>query len=126
MSLVLDAGALLALERKDRAMWVRLKAACVSGTEVRSHGGVVGQVWRAGGPRQALLARALAGIDVKPLDSALGRAAGHWLQRTRGRDVIDAALAAMAASGDVIVTSDPADLISLANATGSAIDIVPV
>lgn len=60
MSLVLDAGALVALERNDRPMWVRLKAALVDGTEVTSHGGVIGQVWRSGGPRQALLARSRA------------------------------------------------------------------
>lgn len=126
MSLVLDAGALVALERNDRPMWVRLKAALVDGTEVTSHGGVIGQVWRSGGPRQALLARALASFDVRPLDEALGRAAGALLARTRGRDVIDAAVAALARSGDAILTSDPDDLEPLARATGNPIDIVAV
>ena len=126
MSLVLDAGALVALERNDRAMWVRLKAALVAGTEVISHGGVIGQVWRSGGPRQALLARALASFDVKPLDEALGRSAGALLARTRGRDVIDAAVAALARPGDIILTTDPEDLGPLARATGHPIDIVAV
>ena len=126
MSLVLDAGALVALERNDRAMWVRLKAALIDGTDVLSHGGVVGQVWRSVGPRQALLARALASVDVRPLDEALGRAAGLLLARTRGRDVIDAAVAAVAIPGDVILTSDPGDLEPLVSATGNPIDIVAV
>jgi hypothetical protein len=99
VSLVLDAGALVALERSDRAMWVRLKAALLGGTEVASHGGVVGRVWRSGGRRQALLARALASVEVRPLDEALGRAAGALLARTRGRDVVDAAVAALARPG---------------------------
>jgi hypothetical protein len=126
MSLVLDAGALVALERNDRAMWVRLKAALVDGTEAVSHGGVIGQVWRSGGPRQALLARALASVDVRPLDEALGRAAGALLARTRGRDVVDAAVAALARPGDVILTSDPDDLEPLARATGNPIDLLAV
>jgi len=126
MSLVLDAGAFVAFERNDRAMWVRLKAALADGTEVASHGGIIGQVWRSGGPRQALLARALASVDVRPLDEALGRAAGSLLARTRGRDVIDAALAALARSGDVILTSDPGNFEPLASATGNPIDILAV
>jgi hypothetical protein len=126
VSLVLDSGALVALERNDRAMWVRLKTACVDGTEVLSHGAIIGQVWRSGGPRQALLARALASVDVRPLDEELGRAAGSLLAKTGGRDVIDAAVVAMARSGDVILTSDPGDLAPLARATGSELDILAV
>jgi hypothetical protein len=126
VSLVLDSGALVALERNDRAMWVRLKTALIDETEVVSHGGVIGQVWRSGGPRQALLARALGSVDVRPLDEALGRAAGSLLARTRSRDVIDAAVVAMARSGDVILTSDLADLAPLARATGTELDILAV
>lgn len=126
MSLILDAGALVAFERNDRAMWVRLKTALVDDTEVATHGGIIGQVWRSRGPRQALLARALASVDVRPLDEALGRAAGSLLARTRGRDVLDAAVAALARSGDVILTSDPGDLEPLVSATGNQIDILAV
>jgi hypothetical protein len=126
MSLVLDAGALVSFERNDRAMWVRLKTALVDGTEVVTHGGIIGQVWRAGGPRQMLLARAIASVDVRPLDEALGRAAGCLLARTRGRDVLDAAVAALARSGDVILTSDTRDLEPLVSATGNQIDILAV
>lgn len=126
MRLVLDAGALLALERNDRAMWVRLKAALRDGAELLTHGGIVGQVWRSGGPKQALLARALPAVDVRPLDDALGRSAGAILAKTRGRDVIDAAVVALARSGDVIFTSDPGDLEVLAGASGAEVDLVVV
>ena len=64
VSLVLDSGALIALEKNDRAMWRRLKAALVANSVPVTHGGIVGQAWRGGGPRQALLSRALAGVDL--------------------------------------------------------------
>jgi hypothetical protein len=53
MRLVLDSGAFIALERNDRAMWRRLKAALIAREIPVSHGGVVGQVWRGKGARQA-------------------------------------------------------------------------
>jgi hypothetical protein len=90
---------------------------------IRTHGGVVGQVWR-DGRRQARLAATLSGLDVRPLNDALGRAAGELLARTRGRDVIDAALALLAADGDEIVTSDPDDLEPLARVLGRHVEII--
>ena len=124
MTLILDSGALIALERHDRAMWRRLKAAHLSGSVPVSHGGVIGQAWRGHGPRQALLAKALDGIDVRPLDDTLGRAAGELLTAARRRDVIDAALVLLARDGDHVVTSDPDDLEPLARAAGRHVEIV--
>ncbi|MBI4487413.1 MAG: hypothetical protein HY655_15520 [Acidobacteria bacterium] len=126
MSLVLDAGALLALERNDRPMWRRLKAAHLEGSVPVTHGGVVGQVWRGRGPREALLAKALAALEIRPLDEALGRAAGELLGAARRRDVIDAALVLLAGDGDDIVTSDPHDLEPLARASRRHVEIVQV
>jgi hypothetical protein len=124
MRLVLDSGALVALERNERAMWRRLKAARLCAEVPVSHGGVVGQVWRGRGPRQALLARALAGIDVRPLDEPLGRAAGELLERCGRGDVIDAALVLLARDGDLLVTSDVDDLEPLAAAAGSDVELI--
>jgi hypothetical protein len=124
MTLILDSGALLALERHDRAMWRRLKAALLAESVPVSHGGIVGQVWRGRGPRQARLAKALASIDVRPLDERLGRAAGELLAAGRRHDVIDAALVLLATDGDQIVTSDPRDIAPLARASGRHIEIV--
>ena len=124
MTLVLDAGALIALERNDRAMWRRLKAAHQAGTVPVSHGGVVGQAWRGGGARQTLLAMALDGTDIRPLDERLGRAAGELLGLARRGDVIDAALVLLADDGDEIVTSDPDDLGPLARASGRHVELV--
>ena len=124
MRLILDAGALIALERNERAMWQRLKIALQTREPPLSHGGIVGQVWRGRGSRQALLAKALEIIEVRPLDARLGRAAGELLARTRQDDVIDAALVLLANDGDRLVTSDPGDLAPLARAADLDIDLV--
>jgi hypothetical protein len=126
VSLVLDSGALIALEKNDRAMWCRLKAALLAKNVPVSHGGIVGQTWRGGGPRQALLARALAGVDIRPLDENLGRAAGSLLARDGSVDVIDAALVLLADDGDDIVTSDPEDLEPLAASLGRHVELLRV
>lgn len=126
MSIILDAGALVALERDDRAMWRRLKAALLSGNPPMTHGGVIAQVWRGGAGRQTRLARALQAVETVPLDDELGRRAGVLLARSGLIDAIDAALAAMAAHGDQIITSDPHDLAALVAVTGRRIDVVPV
>ncbi len=101
-----------------------MKAAVAAGEVPVSHGGVVGQVWRGGGPRQALLSRALDGVDVRGLDQALGRAAGQLLADTRASDVVDAALVLLADDGDRVVTSDQDDLATLAAAAGLDIELV--
>lgn len=123
MSLVLDAGALAALERNERPMWIRLKAAQSDGDLPRTHAGVLGQVWR-GGPRQARLAQALGGIDVRPLDEAMGRRAGRILAAAGLSDVIDAAVVLLAEDGDEIVTVDHSDLNQLATASGRHVELI--
>jgi len=120
---VLDSGALIALERNERAMWIRLKAAHLAGDLPVTHAGVIGQVWR-GGPRQARLSQALAGIDVRPLDEALGRAAGQLLGAAGLVDVVDAAVVLLAQDGDEIVTMDHDDLAQLAASAGCHVDLV--
>lgn len=124
MKLVLDSGALIALERGDRGMWRRLKSANLSSEVPVSHGGIVGQAWRGRGARQALLAKALLGIDVRALDESFGKAAGELLAQSRKTDVIDAALVLLADDGDSIVTSDPDDLKALATASRRHVEII--
>ncbi len=126
MTLICDAGAFVAAERNDRAMWRRLKAELVAGAPPVTHGGVLAQVWRGGRGRQVPLARALASIDVAPLDTQLGRVAGLLLGRARSSDAIDAAAVAMASDDDRIVTSDPDDIQRLVDAAGRHVDVIPV
>jgi hypothetical protein len=123
--LVLDTGALVAVERSNRDVIALIKRERLAGRVPRTHGGVIGQVWRGGG-RQANLARLLPGLDVVALDAALGRRAGALLARSRTTDVIDAALALLAQDGDEILTSDPDDLRILVAASGVHADVVDI
>lgn len=126
MSLVLDAGALVAVERGDRNTVALIKRELLAGRTPVTHGGIVGQVWRGGAGRQANLAKLLPALDVISLDEALGRRAGLLLGRARMRDVVDAALVLLAMDADALLTSDPDDLARLAAAAGLHIDVVPV
>jgi hypothetical protein len=83
MTLVLDAGALVAIERLDRNIVALIKRERLAGRAPVTHGGVIGQVWRGGKGRQADLARLLPGVDVAALDDALGRRAGILLARAQ-------------------------------------------
>jgi hypothetical protein len=83
MTLVLDAGALIALERSDRSMWRRLKASLLQESVPVTHGGIVGQVWRGRGPRESLLAKALEAPPIPTTSSRWpGRLEGTWRSST--------------------------------------------
>lgn len=123
MTLVLDSGALIAIEKGERAMWIRLKACGITGDRPVTHAGVVGEVWR-GGASQARLAQALKGIEVRPLDDRLGRAAGIVLGATGQSDVIDASLALLTRDGDDVVTSDREDFRMLLATIGRHVELI--
>ena len=126
MTLILDAGALIAVERSDRDIVALVKIEWLADRTPRSHGGVVAQVWRGGSGRQATLAKLLHGVDVVPLDDHLGRAAGVLLGQSGSSDAIDAAIVAMCRDGDVVLTSVPIDLVDLARASGTHLEIIAV
>ena len=126
MSLVLDAGALIAVERTHRDTIALIKQELMNRRTPVTHGGIVGQVWRGGAGRQASLARLLPALDVVALDAELGRRAGILLGKSRTNDVLDAALILLARDGDFLITSDPDDLEPLAAAAGLHVDIVSV
>ena len=125
MTLLLDAGAFVAVERANREVVALIKAERLTGRLPLSHGGVVGQVWR-GGPRQANVARLLAGTEIVAVDEGLGRRAGVLLGRAASSDVVDAAIVVLARDGDVILTSDTSDLHRLAVEAGVHVDLVPI
>jgi hypothetical protein len=126
MSIVLDAGALMAVERGDRDLMAIIKAEHLADRAPITHGGVVGQVWRGGRGRQVLLARLLPGLDIQSLDDDLGRRAGVLLGRAKQSDVVDAALVLLAHDRDEIYTSDPGDLRALARSAGTYVDLIPI
>lgn len=116
--IVFDAGALVALDRDDRAMWALLREAVRADVVVLVPLGALAQAWR-GGPRQARLARALDDLDEVSFDE-LARAAGALCGRAGTADVVDAGVALVAARPevDVLCTSDPDDLKPLIRAAG--------
>ena len=111
----LDAGALIALDRGDRRMIALLQEALARGAGLRIPAGVVGQAWR-DGRRQVALARLLrvSEVEVVPLEESLSRACGELCGVAGTSDVIDASVVVTAKErDDVIVTSDPNDLLRL-------------
>jgi hypothetical protein len=123
-TLVLDAGALVAVDRGDRAMAARLRVAQQRGLELRTNAMVVAQVWRDAKGRQAKLAQFLRAVDVCAVDHARGREAGELLARAGTSDPIDATVVLLARPGDRILTGDPGDLGRLAEAAANRAVIV--
>lgn len=117
MKAVLDAGALVAVDRRDRLMGAQLRVLQQQGTPVRVSSAVVGQVWR-DRSRQANLARILGGVDIDALAKEDGRRIGELLALAGSADVVDAHVALMTAPADLVLTSDPGDIRKLLQARG--------
>ncbi|MPZ65765.1 MAG: hypothetical protein GEU83_09715 [Pseudonocardiaceae bacterium] len=112
MNLVLDAGALIGIDRDDRRVAGLIELGRRAGAPLVTAAPVVAQVWRNGG-RQARLARRLPMIDVRGAGLREARAAGELLAATGTSDVVDALLALVVVPGDHVLTSDPADIRTL-------------
>lgn len=107
--IVLDAGALISLERNDREMWAVLKLAAIRSTDVLVPSVALAQVWR-GSRRQALLGRALDHCLVAAFDP-VAREVGELCGRARTTDICDAHVAIVATThAEVFYTSDPKDM----------------
>src|SRR5277367_4420295 len=110
--IVLDSGALIALDRGDKRMIALLDRALAQGRTFRVPAGVVGQAWR-DGRVQVALARFLRSeeVTIVPLDDQLARSCGELCAARNSSDVIDASVVILARERrDPIVTSDANDL----------------
>ena len=112
MTAVLDAGALVAVDKRDRVVGAMLRVLHRDGVPVVTSGGVVAQVWR-DGSRQANLARILTGVVVDPLDDVVARRVGELLRRNRSDDLVDAHVALLVQPDDQVITSDEPDVKAL-------------
>lgn len=119
MALVLDAGALIAFDRGERDVLALLAETRRRRERVVTSSGCVAQAWREGGPRQALLARLLKGVNERGLTPEVSRQIGELCAKASSSDVVDAHVALLAGDADVVVTSDPGDLLGLLRAGGS-------
>jgi hypothetical protein len=124
-ALVFDTGGLIALERGDRGVAALLKRAAAAGHDAVTSSACVAQAWR-DPARQALLTRALSGFLEHPLDPELARTAGRLLADADTSDAVDAAIVALAADGDLLLTSDPRDLRHLASVAGTSVRVLAV
>ena len=115
MKAVLDAGALVAIDRRSRLIGAQLRVLQQQGTPIRVSSAVVGHVWR-DGRKQANLARVLVGIGIEPLGKDDGKRIGELLALAGTADIVDAHVALMTAHADLVLTSDPGDIRELLQA----------
>ena len=114
--LTYDTGALIAAERGDQQMWGLHRRTLSRGVVPTIPAVVLAQGWR-GGP-QPQMSRLIAGCCVEPLDEQLARSAGAACGRAGTSDIVDAAVVVNASTrGDLVVTSDPADIRRLGEIT---------
>ncbi len=124
--LTLDAGALIAAERRSeifRAIW---QEAVRRHAVITIPAPVFAQAWRG---RNPLIDRLLPACVLEPLTEDGARAIGRLLAEAGTSDVIDAMVVAGASvRDDAIVTSDPNDIVHLVNAlrTGRRLPIIKV
>jgi hypothetical protein len=109
MKAVLDAGAFVAIEKRDRKIGAILRLLQQQRVPLWTSAAVVAQVWR-DGRRQAALARILAGVGVRALAEGDDRDTGELLAVSRMSDVIDAHLVLGVEDGDHVLTSDEDDI----------------
>ena len=113
-TVVLDAGALIGVERGDPLARQYVLLAARGRLAIATSAAVVAQVWR-GGARQARLARLLRSdvLEELALDAFASRRIGALAATTGASDVVDGHIALVAADRDaVVVTSDPDDLVA--------------
>jgi hypothetical protein len=126
VTLILDSGALVAVDRGSREMQTLIESARDHGIKLRTSAVVVAEVWRDPTSRQARLARLLRAVDVRAVDEESGRRAGILLGRASMSDPADAIVVLLAEEGDTILTSDVTDVSRLVRAAGTRVDVVPV
>jgi hypothetical protein len=78
----------------------------------------------AGGGRQALLVRLLAGCHVEALDDSQARSVGSLAARAATADIVDACVVEGALRRhDLVVSSDEGDLQAIAAAVGHRLEV---
>jgi hypothetical protein len=124
-TLVLDAGALIGLERGDATVAVTVEEADRLGVEVMVPASALAQAWR-GGARSARLSRLIGGCEVDSLDDGRAKEVGVRLGARGGKDIADSHVVCCAvAHRGVIATSDRADMSRLV-APGEAVRLIDV
>lgn len=118
-TIVLDSGAFIAVERRDRSFAAFIQAADNENAEIVIPATVIAEVWR-DPPRHQSNALIRAADAVVSLSGETARAVGALLGRSNTTQLVDAhvVMVAIAAKPSIVVTSDPGDLIALLRAAG--------
>jgi hypothetical protein len=123
MGATYDAGALIADERGERRIWARHRALLELREVPATPAPVVAQTWR-GGAHQALLATFLVSCDVESLDDAQARSIGTLVARSGTSDIVDACVTEGALRRhDIVISSDPDYLTTIANAVNRRLEV---
>ena len=122
MSVVYDAGVLVAADRADPAIWAEHRVRLELGAVPTTTAPVVAQVSRS--PRQAQLRRFLRGCQIMAFSPDQAHAVGALLGNAGASDVVDAHLVVCAAlTTSTVLTSDLDDLRKVSS---DAVTPVPV
>jgi predicted nucleic acid-binding protein len=106
--LTLDTGALISLERRRQRMAQIYRIAVEEGLPVTVPAAVIAHWWRGRTDARETILR---GVRIEPLDEDLAKLAGDALAAVAKATSIDAIVMASAARrGDIVYTSDVADL----------------
>ena len=125
MSVVYDAGLLVAADRNDRDVWADHRARLEVGVVPVTTSPVVAQVSRS--PRQVQLRRFLRGCDIVGFTSEEPHEVGALLSLAGASDVVDAHVVLTASRGrSTVLTSDEQDLQRLSNCLPEPIVVQPV
>ncbi len=110
MAITFDTGALIGLERRRHAMRIVYVVAVANDVPITVPAVVIAEWWRAG-HREKERSTILRSVRVEPLGERVARLAGVAVGLVAGAGTIDAIVMASASlRGDVVYTSDPADL----------------
>lgn len=122
---VYDAGVLVAADRGQRQIWAEHRVRLEAGSLPLVPAVVVAHVSRS--PRQAQLRQLLRGCEVVAFEEVDGHRVGALLGKARTKDIVDAAVVALAVERKAdIQTSDVGDLRRLTAAARAKLTIFEV
>ena len=118
-----DSGALIALEKRDLDMLIKLRVLHRAGVPITIPANAVVEFWRKGHGQSAILDLG----TIEPLKVSIAKVAGEALAKVRGATAVDATVMASAAQrGDRVFTSDPKDMQRLHGHFRAVGGIIPV
>jgi len=120
VTIIFDAGALIAAERNDSRLATLIHAAFKTRTPILIPTVVIAETWR-GSKKHPRIASVLKAATAEPeLSSTLAREVGALIAAAGCVGIVDATVTALAAAHlpATVVTSDPNDIQQFASATG--------